>query len=250
VPPGRTHAGRDLDWDGCFNVRDLGRLAAGGGRETRWGAVVRADGLDHLTDRGWTALQAHGIRTIVDLRNDHEVVEGPDVANRPVALTSVRVPLDDVADTEFWEHCWSNDLDGSPLYYQAFLDRKPERCAAAVAAVARAEPGGVVFHCGGGRDRTGLVTLLLLALVGVAPEEIASDYELSNVRLRRLWAARGEPDQSREIAEILTRKGTTARALVLDVLASLDAAAYLRSGGLTDRDLAAVRERLLTSGEG
>jgi hypothetical protein len=190
-------------------------------------------------------VQAHGIRTIVDLRNDHEVAAVPDVEPRPAGLTSVHVPLDDLADTEFWDHCWSNDLDGSPLYYQPFLDRKAERCAAAVAAIARAEPGGVVLHCGGGRDRTGLISLLLLALVRVEPEEIVSDYELSNVRLRALWAARGEPDESREIEAILARKNTSARALVLEVLSSLDADACLRTAGLPDADVAAIRTRLV-----
>jgi protein-tyrosine phosphatase len=150
-----------------------------------------------------------------------------------------------VGDTRFWEHCRSNDLDGSPLYYGPFLDRKAERCVAAVAAIGRAQPGGVAFHCGGGRDRTGLITLLLLALVGVAPDEIVADYELSNVRLPPFWAARGEPDQRREIEAILRRKNTSARSLLLEILASLDAETYLRSNGLGEGELAAVRGRLL-----
>ena len=77
-----------------------------------------------------------------------------------------------------------------PHYYGAALERWPERAAAAVAAVARAEPGGVVVHCGLGRDRTGLVTMLLLALVGVAPQDIADDCELSTSRLPPLDADR------------------------------------------------------------
>ena len=168
-----------------------------------------------------------------------------DIAPRPANLTTVHVPLDDSADTEFWHYCWSNELDGTPLYYQIFLDRKPERCAAAVRAVARAEPGGVVFHCGAGRDRTGLVSLLLLALAGVVPEEIAADYEMSNPRLGPMWAARGMEDQGSEIEAILARKNTTARALLLDILASLDADAYLHAAGVGAANLAAVRARLL-----
>lgn len=238
---------RHLDWDGCFNVRDLGGLRLTGGGMTRFGAVVRADDLARLTPAGWAALRAHGIRTVVDLRNDDGE---PDVARRPADVTTVRVQLDDLADTEFWEDCWSNELDGSPLYYGPFLERKPERCAEAVAAVARAAPGGVVFHCGAGRDRTGLVSLLLLALVGVEPEEIAADYELSNKRLPPLWAARGMADQLPEITEILKRKNTSARALLLDLLSSLDVEYYLRSCGLRDNDLSGVRARLLTRSAG
>src|SRR3954464_11870768 len=77
---------RHLDWEGCFNVRDLGGLATGDGRETRRGAVARADALDRLTARGWTALVEHGVRTVVDLRNDSEI--GSDTAARPGVVTT------------------------------------------------------------------------------------------------------------------------------------------------------------------
>ena len=235
---------RNLDWDGCFNARDLGGLRTVDGRTTRWGAVVRSDRLDRLTQAGWAALQAHGIRTIVDLLNDDELE--PSLEARPAGLSMVRAPLDDVGDTEFWQYCWDNRLDGTPLYYEPFLERKSERSAAAVAAIAHADPsGGVVFHCGGGRDRTGLIAVLLLALVGVTPEEIVADYELSNFRLRPFWAERGITDQRPLIEEILANRNTSARRLLLTLLDRLDADAYLRAAGLTDDDLAAVRNRLV-----
>ena len=46
---------RDLDWEGCFNVRDLGGLRTRDGRTTRFGRIVRADALDGLTEAGWAA---------------------------------------------------------------------------------------------------------------------------------------------------------------------------------------------------
>jgi protein-tyrosine phosphatase len=180
-------AGRHLDWEGCLNVRDLGGLPAAGGRVTRWGAVVRSDSPAGLTPAGWSALRAHGIRTIVDLRNDDERTTHSAAAG----LDTVHVPLDDLDDTEFWRRIWDDDLDGTPRYYRPFLEHKAERCAAAVAAVADARPGGVLVHCTIGRDRTGLVSLLLLALVGVGPADIADDYELSNPRLEPLRGRSG-----------------------------------------------------------
>ena len=63
---------RRLDWDGCFNVRDLGGQLAAGRCTTRWGAIVRSDTTDRLTEAGWEALRAHGITTIVDLRDAAE----------------------------------------------------------------------------------------------------------------------------------------------------------------------------------
>src|SRR5688500_13118153 len=90
---------RHLDWEGCFNVRDLGGLPTRDGRVTRRGAVVRADALDGLTAAGWAALVDHGVRTVVDLRNDDE--RGADAAARPPGLHTVHIALDASEDREF-----------------------------------------------------------------------------------------------------------------------------------------------------
>ena len=168
---------RHLAWEGCFNVRDLGGLRTTDGSRTRWGRVVRADSLETLTASGWAALSAHGVRTVIDLRNDDEI--GVDVAPRPAAVTTVHLPLDGSDDREFWDTWDSGPQFATPLYYGPHLQRFPERSAAVLSAIARAAPGGVVFHCASGRDRAGQVSMLLLALVGVAVEEIAADYAMS-----------------------------------------------------------------------
>ena len=238
-------ADRHLDWEGCFNVRDLGGLPTTDGRVIRRGAIVRADTLDGLTTAGWDALMAHGVRTVVDLRNDDE--RGTDASPRPAGITTVRVALDASEDREFWD-VWANGPQfGTPLYYRPHLDRFPERSVAALRAIARAAPGGVAFHCVGGRDRSGQVAILLLALAGVAPAAIAADYALSGERLRARYAARGEADEGALLDAFLAQRGTTAQALVVALLAELDVEAHLRAAGLTGEDLAALRARLLGS---
>ena len=235
---------RHLDWDGCHNVRDLGGLPTAGGGRVRWGALVRADALDRLSARGWEALEAHGIGTVIDLRNPDE--RTPDRAPRPAAIDTLHVPLDATESREFWAEWGSGPQIGTPLYWGPFLERFPERATAVVVAVARARPGGVVFHCRIGRDRTGLVALLLLGLLGVAPEHIADDHELSAERVRALLAAMGEDsDHERDIAEEFARRGTTARDTIVATLGSVDVEAYLRRHGVAGPDLAALRERLV-----
>ena len=91
---------RRLTWDGCTNVRDLGGLRTRDGRVTRWGAVVRSDHPAKLTAAGWSALYAHGIRTIISLRTHGKVEDVPDTAPRPSDLTTLCVAIEDVTDTE------------------------------------------------------------------------------------------------------------------------------------------------------
>jgi protein-tyrosine phosphatase len=236
-------AERVLIWEGSFNVRDLGGIPTIGGGETRWASFVRADSLEGLSAAGWAALVSHGIRTVVDLRNPEEI--GPDRAPRPDALVTLNVPLDDVGDIDFWATCHSEELDGSPLYYAPFLERKPERCAMVMRALANAEPGPVVFHCGLGRDRAGIVSVLLLALAGAAPDDIAADYDLSLACLaERIRREEGEARQT-YTERILARRNTTTRALIAELLGGVDIQDYLREAGVEDAELEALRARLV-----
>jgi hypothetical protein len=63
-----------------------------------------------------------------------------------------------------------------PDSYGPMLDHNRERIAAAFEAAAAAPPGGVVVHCHAGKDRTGVLVGLLLAIAGVGPDSIADDY--------------------------------------------------------------------------
>jgi protein-tyrosine phosphatase len=237
------HDGRHLDWDGCFNVRDLGGLPAGDGRVVRRGALVRADALERLTRAGWSALLDHGVRTVVDLRNADEI--GADAAPRPAGVTTLRLPLDRIEDREFWDRWSDGPVFGTPLYYRPHLDRFPGTSAGVITAMARAAPGGIAFHCAGGRDRTGMIAILVLALAGVPPEVIAADYALSRRRQAALYTALGRPDPSPLLDAFLAGERTTAEAEVLAFLRDLDVSACLRAGGLADEDLARLRARIL-----
>jgi protein-tyrosine phosphatase len=236
-------ADRHLDWDGCFNARDLGGIPLAGGGETRWGAVVRSDCLDGLSAAGWSALQAHGVRTVIDLRNEDE--RHLDRSRRPDEVETVHLPLDAIDESDFWDDWMHGPQFATPLYYPAHLERFPDRSARVLTAIARAEPGGVLVHCVGGRDRTGQVSMLLLALAGVAPEDVAADYALSAERLRSRYAWIGEPDQGPELDRFLSDRGTCARELIVSMIGSIDIEATLRRGGLSGADIAALRERLV-----
>lgn len=230
--------GRELSWDGCVNVRDLGGLG-----QIRPGAVVRMEAPSRLTGAGWTAAWAHGVRTVVDLRDAGE--REPDRAPRPAGITTVHVPLDPIG-TPFWDHWKTIDNLASPLYFPAMLVEHPQPVITAVRVIASAAPGCVVFHCAGGKDRTGLLALALLALAQAAPEEIIADYLLSYDRMKQRYDELGAPDQLAAVQELLASRNTTIEASLTSTITSLTMPDFLLDNGLSDTELAALHARLTT----
>lgn len=207
VPRGGRRA--ELRRNGLRAARDLGGLPTVDGRETRHGALVRADAPDDLTPAGWDALREHGIRTIVDLRNADE----RERAVEPEGIDVVNIELDSLdEDEEFWADWMHGPQFATPLPYAPFLDRFPHRMEEVLDAIEHARPGGVLFHCHGGRDRTGLVAIVVLAIARVTPDAIADDYAL---------AARRAPTHDPALDDFLAERGTSARELITDLVATL-----------------------------
>lgn len=221
---------RVLVWEGCNNVRDLGGLRTSDGRVTRAGAIVRSDNPAKLTASGWSALHAYGIRTIITLRTHGMQEDELNIMPPYSDLVTVQAAIEDITDMEFRNKWASSELWCTPLYYHDALRRWPERHAAVMSAIARAQPGGVLIHCVRGTDRTGIIAMLLLALVGVPLDEIIADYELS-------------PDPERDA--LLAGEHSSVRDAILSALDGLDIDNYLRRGGASQDDLDAVRKRLL-----
>lgn len=241
---------RELVWDGCVNVRDLGGHATEDGGETRYGRVVRADSVRQLTDDGWAALVEYGARRIVDLRWYEELEADPprelpvDVVHVP--LFGLRSQMDTVnALVAELEH----PVESRRVTYLECLDRFSSNFAAAVRAVAEVGNGAVVVHCAGGVDRTGLVSALLLRLAGVGPETIAADYASSQQNLAHLyesWIADAETEDERRRRRLLS---IVPAAVMVETLEALEARhgsvrSYLREAGVSEDGLNRVAARL------
>ena len=244
---------RSLDWDGCFNVRDLGGLETASGGRTRHGAVVRSDNVRRLTARGWDAALAHGVRRVVDLRFENEEPGEPDAHE---AVEVVALPLHGPhrpADTEAFEQRMSEVDDIAPVFTDGYIRmlQRTERVGAAVAAVADADPEHcVVVHCFAGKDRTGLVSAILLSLAGVPDDVVAADYAASDPGVARLcesWFARAGSAAERELRQRICRSPEESMLGVLGWLreSAGGAESYLQTAGLDDRQIERLRLRLL-----
>jgi protein-tyrosine phosphatase len=246
---------RDLVWDGLLNVRDLGGHPTEDGGETRFGSIVRADSVRQLSDEGWAALVDYGVKTVVDLRANEELEADPP-AELPVEVLHVPFMETDRSDWQKVEEELESAVKAAPDVatatrdvYLIFLEHFAQNVAAAIRAVADAPEGGVVVHCAGGKDRTGLLTAFLLHLAGVGVDEIAEDYALSEERLRSRhehWLAEAESEEERERLQRVIQTPVDSMKGVFEELERRygSVEGYLRHGGLTDDELARARSRL------
>ncbi|UYY82455.1 tyrosine-protein phosphatase [Arthrobacter sp. YA7-1] len=230
--------GRALQADGLVNARDLGGLRRADGTFTPRGVFFRSENVDWLAPEGWQHLYDAGIRTIVDLRQQRE--RDMDTQERPDWLTTVHVDLDGLENTEFWADYWDNGLVGTALYFLPHLTTMPERAGAALSSIVNAPPGGVLFHCMGGRDRTGIMAMLLLSAVSVQDEAIVDDY-LETVRLGDLRAASSNRNNIEPLLnDLCKRHGTTTEGAFRAALDGFDLDGFIEAARLSHEDRAAL----------
>ncbi|WIV57860.1 tyrosine-protein phosphatase [Amycolatopsis nalaikhensis] len=232
---------RDLDWPACLNARDLGGLPTAVAGRVREQALIRSDRLSRLTDDGVEAVRRLRPSRIIDLRTSTQCEREPS----PFAAADMycHMPLSMPLDPPNRQ---ARLIDR----YRSKLDLYPHRFAQAVAAVADAPPGPVVVHCQAGKDRTGLVIALVLKAVGVPDDAVAVDYAVSSARLGAYYTAKRADIEDPELLELVrelhsARADTMACTLTYlrDEFGGVEP--YLRRGGLVERQLEALQERLV-----
>lgn len=234
-----------LEWDGAVNARDLGGIGDSG-RRVRAGRLYRMGRHEWMTEEGWDAAWADGVRTVIDLRNSYELGRrDTDPVVAPAVVTRFRylnLPTEDEFDDDFRALC--GPYMSSPEHYRANLERWPERFAGIARAVVEAPEGGVVVHCAAGRDRTGLVTALLLSAAGLPKQSVAADYAVAVAAMNERYRNQEKPHEAPRTDEELDAFLGRAQSQLEDLLDTLDARRFLLDGGLSEAELASLIERL------
>ncbi|MEM8904922.1 MAG: tyrosine-protein phosphatase, partial [Actinomycetota bacterium] len=164
---------------GVVNARDLGGLPIVGGGSTSFGQLFRSARLSELDAAGRTAIEALDLVEIIDLRRNDERAAHPGpystahlgLVGQPSLFDADVASLRTRADGERWL------LDD----YLGMLTTGAGQVGAIVRRIAHAG-GPVLFHCTGGKDRTGIVAAIVLSAVGVQREVVLDDFELTNRR--------------------------------------------------------------------
>ncbi|WP_089008948.1 tyrosine-protein phosphatase [Micromonospora viridifaciens] len=230
-----------------FNFRDVGGLTGHDGRTVRRGRLYRSDSLHRIDETDQAAFTALGIRTVIDLRRPSEVArDGRVPAYDGLAYRHIHPEHQDWAEFPYDRReslaRWLADR------YAALAQTGTAGLAEAVGLIADSANAPVVVHCLAGKDRTGIVCALTLAVLGVADADIAADYALSTEASARFsaWVAATNPE-AEELPPPYLASPADAMTLFLDELregyGSVDG--YLRHAGVTDGQLATLRDHLL-----
>jgi protein-tyrosine phosphatase len=178
------------DPEGIHNFREVGPYPLGGGGSFRTGMIYRAGALEQMTAEDAAFLSEElALRTILDLRHHDEIAMrvGPHPLEDRVQFNSI-FP-DNVRQEELIAEL--NGLYGpgiSPGRYMHYLQVGGDRLARAFSLFADEANYPFLVHCTAGKDRTGVLVGMIMDVVGVAPDDIAHEYGLSDRSIDRLLA--------------------------------------------------------------
>ncbi|MDP4144951.1 MAG: tyrosine-protein phosphatase [Bacillota bacterium] len=157
-----------------YNTRDLGGYPIDAENATAYKVFLRSDAPIEVSSEDIGVLLLNNITTIIDLRSDDEV------QRKPCALK-------DYENFQYY-HCkmhgdgaLPSSAEAVPISYFEMIDEQ-KSVLNIMRVLAKAEDG-VLFHCSAGKDRTGVISALLLLLAGVGKTDILADYQLSGVYL-------------------------------------------------------------------
>jgi protein-tyrosine phosphatase len=233
---------RAVDFPNLLNVRDLGGYPTTDGAQTRWRSLLRADDLSQLSAAGIRALADYGVGTVLDLRWPEEAARHPS----PVAAALPQVRCERISLLTHTEDEWrlrSRDV-AKELWKCVVLEHVRAELHHVLSFIAAASPAPLLFHCVAGKDRTGLIAALLLALADVVPDAIARDYAVSAQNLREGYLKRYADTEPARILEALRCPEEGAHNMLSFLEAAGGVRAYLAQIGLSPQQLGQLRARL------
>lgn len=234
-----------------LNARDLGGYPTADGGVTAYGRFIRADEPSSLSSEDLEALLSFPVTTVIDLRSHWEIgrrmtpfSEIPGIRYRNVSLFDSDP---DDTDSPTVKVALSDSL--GRLYIHV-LTQAGEPVAEVFREILAAPPGGILFHCTHGKDRTGIIAALLLALAGVSREDIVRDYAITYDLIRPIVDPK-IASVSDDIGHIFRSDRQNMEELLdyLDRTYDGNPALYFSAIGLTSEEILLLREQILLQKE-
>lgn len=189
-----------FDLKGLVNTRDLGGMPAGEGKKIKSGKLIRSGKLYKLPEKTVAALKDYGITTVLDLRIFTECDQAPDTlwegvnyCHMPLLCTatpgitrekSMRKTMA-IEARRIKDEFGNADNYMIEMYRSIFFSEEPKRQLTQILRLIIENDGCVLWHCSAGKDRAGIVAMLVESLLGVDKQAIMEDYMLSTRFLGR-----------------------------------------------------------------
>ncbi|HWP65098.1 MAG TPA: tyrosine-protein phosphatase [Candidatus Limnocylindria bacterium] len=239
---------RRIDLEGCLNFRDLGGYPTRAGRRVRWRRLFRSDGLHLLTAADIRRLRDElGLAEVIDLRSTAELASEGRGMLAAEPLRFHHLPLFDGELRERRAEVAEITLADR---YTLMAELAADRIGAVITRLAYAG-GPAVFHCAAGKDRTGVISAILLALLDVPDEVIVADYAATQDNLDAIVERLMSLDGYRRMLETLPPETLHAKPeTMLTLLERLtarfgSAADYVRHAGVSDEAVARLRATMI-----
>ncbi len=234
--------GRHHFFEEIVNFRDLGGYNAADGAVLKEGRVYRSSMLFGPTEHDRQKWESLGIDTIIDLRAPKELVREP---NAYADLVGRYVNVNLSGRTDAGRSSELAQSASSPYFmsdrYLEYLSAGDELAKVFRIFLERWDRP-LVFHCSAGKDRTGVISYLLLSLHGVPLAEIVADYQVSYTYMKqdpRLL----DPDKHLNIYVSYPEIMELFHQAFVDKYGSVED--YLRSIGLDEEEVAGLQGLLL-----
>lgn len=250
---------QQLPLSGAVNFRDLGGYRTANGCRVKQGLVFRSDHLSRLTANDWQQLQRLGLKVVCDLRTAREQRQHPDLLPGDGSIRQLLLPVqaDGFDPALTMDRLRSGNRDWLRLdffidLYRQYLDQFGPVWGRILRLIAAPANLPLVFHCTGGKDRTGICATLLLQTLGVGEDDIFRDHDLSNLcnaeRLQPIYARFTDLGVTREEAAPYLQACREPLAAMLEHLRTTYGTVdhyLLTRAGLDETTLAALRANLL-----
>ncbi len=191
---------RLIELDGCLNFRDLGGYPSADGRRLRWRRLFRSDALHDLSPADVRVLRDEiGLNEVVDLRSSAERESEGQGLLVEEGIRFHHLPLFDGSGPE---NPPPTDAINLADRYCLLAEFAKPVIGRVVTVLAQAD-APAVYHCAAGKDRTGVISAVLLGLLGVRDEVIVADYALSQRNLDAIIARLSQMEGYRGMLEQL-----------------------------------------------
>lgn len=172
-----------LPLEGTLNTRDLGGYPTKDNTVTKFHVFIRSDRLTDITDKDSKFLKNYGITDIIDLRGN-TAIQSTFVSDDNINKKYFKfhyIPLSTLEYEQYANAEKDKENFNHGVGYTYVLENK-SRIKEVFDILAESE-GGVLFHCTAGKDRTGIISALILGLCDAYIKDIIANYEVSNTYL-------------------------------------------------------------------